>query len=181
MRFLSPTDVKGAGFLVWGQENRADDQWLYLPELKRIKKIAASTRNGSFMGSDFSYYDMEDRSVDEADHTLLRSEPCPDGECYVIESVEKDLGDAVYSKSVTWVRKDPLVPVKMELHDKKGVHLKTATLESYELVKQVWVARKVTMQNHKKGTSTVLEIRSVKIDEGLGDELFTQRALQKED
>jgi outer membrane lipoprotein-sorting protein len=181
MRFLSPTDVKNAGFLVWGQIDRPDDQWLYLPELKRVKKIAANNRNGSFMGSDFSYYDLEDRSVDEADHELLRTEACADKECYVVQSVDKDQDSAVYSKSVSWIRKDEFVAVKTELYDKKGEHLKTATFENYEKLKAVWVAKRVTMENLKKETKTVLEVTSVKIDEGLGDEVFTQRELQREE
>jgi outer membrane lipoprotein-sorting protein len=181
MRFLSPTDVKNAGFLVWGQKDRPDDQWLYLPELKRVKKIAANNRNGSFMGSDFSYYDLEDRSVDESDHELLKTEACGNAECYVVQSVDKDQDSAVYSKSVSWIRKDEFLPVKMELYDKKGEHLKTATLEDYEKIKTVWVAKKVTMENLKKETKTVLEVTSAKVDEGLGDEIFTQRELQREE
>jgi outer membrane lipoprotein-sorting protein len=181
MRFLGPTEVKGAGLLVWGHEERADDQWLYLPELRRVKKIAASGRNGSFMGSDFSYRDLEDRSVEEAEHEVLRSEACGEFQCYVVESVDKDLSDAVYSKSLSWIRKDTFVPVKLELYDKKGAHLKTATLEAYEQLKSTWVARKVTMENVKKGTRTVLEVHSVKIDEGLGDEYFTQQYLQRDE
>jgi outer membrane lipoprotein-sorting protein len=179
MRFLSPTEVKGAGFLVWGQEDRPDDQWLYLPELRRVKKIAVNGRNGSFMGSDFSYRDLEDRSPDEADHTLLRSEACGQVECYVVESIDKDQEAAVYSKSQSWVRKDTFVPVKIDLYDKKEEHYKTATFEDYEKVKETWVAKKVTMENLKKGTRTVMEIKSVKIDEGLGDEYFTQQYLER--
>jgi outer membrane lipoprotein-sorting protein len=181
MRFLSPSDVKGAGFLVWGQKDRQDDQWLYLPELRRVRKIAANNRNGSFMGSDFSYHDMEDRSVDEAEHRLLRTEPCAGHQCHVLESVDKDPSSAVYSKSQSWIRTDEYLPVRMELFDKKGEHLKTATFEDYERIKDTWVARRLTMHNLRKDTRTVLEIREVRIDEGLGDELFTQRYLQRED
>ncbi len=179
LRFLKPTDVKGTGFLIWGHKERNDDQWLYLPALKRVKKIASNKRGGSFMGSDFSYYDMEDRSVDESEHRLVSTEPCGDTECYVIESIDKDKKRATYSKALVWVQKDIFVNVKMELFDKKGKHIKTATFGDYEKIKGYWVAKKVTMKNLKKKSQTVLELSNIRIDEGLGDEFFTQRYLQR--
>lgn len=179
MRFLSPSDVKGTGFLIWGQEDRDDDQWLFLPALRRVKKIASNKRDGSFMGSDFSYYDMEDRSVDEGEHKLLRTEPCGDKECYVLESTDKSRKDPVYSKSIVWIEKDRFLTLKMELYDKKGEHFKTASFENYEQVKNRWVAKKVIMKNVQEDTQTVLEIGDVKLDEGLGDEYFTQRYLMR--
>ncbi len=105
--FLEPARVKNTRFLTISNENRDDDQWIYLPALKKVKRIAAGEQEGSFMGSDFSYSDMSGGSsvVDDFTHTILRSEKLNGYECYVVESVPGKDSSSSYGKNITWVDK----------------------------------------------------------------------------
>lgn len=136
--FESPPDVKGTGFLSWSyvDEDKDDDQWLYLPALRKVRRIAASNKGDSFMGSDFTYDDMGERKVEEDNHTLLKSENLKDTDCYVVESVPKKKG-YIYSKKITWVYKANLIPIKVDYYDRKGRFLKTLETE-WQKVGGIW-------------------------------------------
>lgn len=120
MFFTYPGDVKGTGFLTWDYDNpsKTDDKWLYLPAMKKTRRISGkSSKTDYFMGSDFTYDDMSTRSVDEETHTLLREEVVSGDKCWVVQSVPKDKGE-IYSKRITWVRQDCLMVIKAEYYDK---------------------------------------------------------------
>jgi len=127
MFFQSPADVKGTGFLSWhyDEPGKDDDRWLYLPAMKKVRRISgASAKKEKFMGSDFTYDDMGGRNVDEDEH-LLKGEEHVDGKaCWVVESVPRD-ENATYSKKVSWIRQDALIPVKVEFYDRMGTLHKT--------------------------------------------------------
>ena len=127
MFFQSPADVKGTGFLSWQYDDpaRDDDKWLYLPAMKKVRRISGSSaKKENFMGSDFTYDDMGGRNVDEDEHQLLKEEQWDGSPCWVVESRPLE-EDAVYSKTVSWIRQDALVPVKVEFYDRMGKLLKT--------------------------------------------------------
>jgi outer membrane lipoprotein-sorting protein len=184
--FLSPPEVKGVGFLSWSSPGKDDDQWLYLPELKRVRQISGSSRKQSFQGSDFSYDDLElfdeirDWTEEEAKSKLVRDGEIVDGaRCAVIE-LEPSGQDYEYSRFALWLDREDSTFRKIELYDKKdGALWKTLTLAAFETIDGVPTPRHIEMANAKKGTKTILDISEVRYNRGLGDEVFTERALER--
>ncbi|MBU2647741.1 outer membrane lipoprotein-sorting protein [bacterium] len=177
--FESPPDVKGTAFLSWSymDEDRDDDQWLFLPALRKVRRIAAGNKDDYFMGTDFTYDDMGDRKVEEDTHTLLKSEPCGTDECYVVESVPKRKRD-MYSKKITWVDSKRWLIQKVDFYDRKGRFLKTLTMVWQE-VKGIWTWKRGEMKNHLSQHSTVIDVQEVKVNTGLEDRVFIERTLKR--
>ncbi|MCY4065262.1 MAG: outer membrane lipoprotein-sorting protein, partial [Rhodospirillaceae bacterium] len=122
--FDQPRAVRGTALLTHGHINTQDDQWLYLPALKRVKRINASRRSGSFMGSEFSYEDMSAPEVEEYTYRYLRDEPCGELNCTVTEQFPLDEKSG-YSRKLIWQDTGDLRTWKMELYDRRDSHLKT--------------------------------------------------------
>ena len=177
--FDQPRDVQGTALLTHAHVNTQDDQWLYLPALKRVKRINASKRSGSFMGSEFSYEDMSPPEVEEYTHVYLRDEPCGELACTVIEQVPLDTVSG-YSRKVVWQDTGELRTWKMEFYDRKGSHLKTLTFANYQLyLDRYWRAGEQTMANHLTGASTVLHWTDFRFRTNLDDSEFTRTALRR--
>jgi outer membrane lipoprotein-sorting protein len=180
MVFQSPADVRGTSFMNWSyaEQGKADDQWIYLPALKRVKRISSEGRGDNFMGSDFTYDDLGDRQVAEDAHKLTGSESVDAEACWVVESVPKDPKD-LYSRTLTWVSKEKNVGLKRDYYDQRGTLLKTLRISSVESVSGVWVIKKTEMRNVQKNTVTRMEFSEVRIDSGLADDDFTERAMTR--
>ena len=177
--FDQPRDVQGTALLTHAHINTQDDQWLYLPALKRVKRINASKRSGSFMGSEFSYEDMTTPEVDEYTYKYLRDEPCGELVCTVSEQVPLDKNSG-YSRKLVWQDTGELRVWKMELFDRKESHLKTLTFADYELyLDQFWRAGEQTMVNHLTGASTVLQWTDYRFRTNLDDSEFNKLALRR--
>ena len=182
--FESPPEVKGTGFLQWANAHTADEQWLYLPELKRVRQISGGSRRESFVGTDFSYEDLAiigqiaDWSDADAHAVLLRDEPIDGSPAAVIEftPVGKDVA---YSKIRVWLRRSDLVIVKYEFVDQKGRVAKVLTVGGIKPVGSVPTAFHFDMQNVLAGSHTSVEFLEVKYDTGLSDDAFTQRTLER--
>ena len=177
--FDQPRDVRGTALLTHAHTNAQDDQWLYLPALKRVKRINAARRSGSFMGSEFSYEDMSSQDVDEYTYRYLRDEPCGGLTCTVTEQVPLDKKSG-YSRKVVWQDTGELRIWKMELYDRRGSHLKTLTLANYQqYLDRYWRAGEQTMVNHLTGASTVLEWTDFRFRTNLEDSEFTHLSLRR--
>ncbi|MCY3821641.1 MAG: outer membrane lipoprotein-sorting protein [Gammaproteobacteria bacterium] len=177
--FDQPRDVQGTALLTHAHVNTQNDQWLYLPALKRVKRISASRRSGAFMGSEFSYEDMSSPEVDEYTYRYLRDEPCGELTCTVIEQFPLDEKSG-YSRKVIWQDTGELRTWKMELYDRRGSHLKTLTFADYrQYLDQYWRAGEQTMVNHLTGASTVLEWTDFRFRTDLDEGEFTQTALRR--
>ncbi|MXY55305.1 MAG: outer membrane lipoprotein-sorting protein [Gammaproteobacteria bacterium] len=177
--FDEPRDVRGTAFLVHAHKDRPDDQWLYLPALKRVKRISASNRSASFMGSEFSYEDMTPPVIERFTYRYLREERCGDLTCTVVEFVPVDERSA-YSRQLVWHDKDEFRPWKVEYYDRKGALLKTMTVREYEKFEgRYWHAVETAMVNHLTGKSTIAiwtdNRFGVTVDEGS----FTQARLRR--
>lgn len=179
MEFLSPADVKGTKFLNYEHFDRDDDQWLYLPALKRVKRIASKNKSGSFMGSEFSYEDLSAFNVEkyiyEGDAQTVKL----DGQTYyktVRIPKEKDSG---YTKQVSWVDPKTYVIKRVDYYDRKNALLKTAIFDDYHNVGGVWRIGKITMTNHQNDKKTILVWENEKIDTGLTDRDFHKRVLKR--
>jgi outer membrane lipoprotein-sorting protein len=178
MNFLEPSDVKGTKFLTIGYENGNDDQRLYLPALKKTRKIASSGKGGDFMGSDLSYYDMENRSYGDAAYKYIKEEKYNGMICNVIEMVPTDK-DAPYSKSITWISKENNFIYKQECYDKDGTLLKIIAMVEVKDIKGILTPLKIAVDNVQKNHKTLLQFDGIKMNEGVSDDVFTVQNLEK--
>lgn len=181
MFFLYPGDVKGTGFLTWDYDDpsKDDDKWLYLPAMKKTRRISGSSaKQDYFMGSDFTYDDMGRRSVDEDTHKLTGEATVDGQQCWVLESTPKDKRE-IYSKKTAWIRKDCLIPVKVEYYDKMGKLHRSLELSDITKVQGFWVARKMHMSNVQTGHQTILEVVDPKYDLPMQEAEFNVTTLEK--
>lgn len=180
VRFLSPPDVQGTSFLLIEKPGDNDDQYLYLPALKRVRRIAGSQRSSSFMGSDFSYADMESRDVADSDWKRHPDEKVGPLDCYKLEATPKKPDDEQYRRSEIWIHKETWLPVKMKLYDKKSGDLKkTLFVEEFKKIDGRWIVTKAKMADDKKKTATRIDIEEIKLDVELPADAFTVEALSK--
>ena len=177
--FDEPQDVKGTAFLIHAHRDSADDQWLYLPALKRVKRISSSNRSGSFMGSEFAYEDMSPQEVEKFTYRYLRDEPCGELTCTVTERIPTDKKSG-YRRQLIWQDRDTLRTWKVEYYDRKDAHLKTLMLDDYDqYLDQYWRAGKMTMVNHLSGKSTVLNWVDYQFRTDLNNKDFTKTGLKR--
>ncbi len=177
MFFLSPADVKNTSFMNWSySDGREDDQWIYLPALKRIKRISSEGKSDYFMGSDFTYDDLGDRHPDEDNHKLVREESIDGNNCYVVESTPKTTG-YMYSKTISWVMKDNFLGLKREFYDAKGNLLKTLTIKKFDEISGIWTILETEMNNVQKKHKTLMSFTNVQYNQGLKDNWFSERTM----
>ncbi len=187
MFFIEPADVRDTGFLTWDYDdaNRDDDQWLYLPELKKTKRIASSDKSGSFMGSDFSYADMTSRDLENYDYKLLKEAAVDGHAVWVIESLPRSAEIVErygYTKSVVFVRQDNYVVVRGINWVKEGDKLKYMDVKQLEKIDGIWVPLEVHMFTKKSNVTlhkTVLKYKDVRFNQDLKEDFFTVRQLEK--
>lgn len=177
--FTYPRDVEGTAFMSWSYEDKAeDDQWLYLPALGRIRRIAGSDKTDRFMGSDFTYEDLGQRDLDEDTHTLLREEKVNGEDCYVVENVPKEEG-YMYSKTITWVAKGKWIGLKKEFYDPKGDLWKVLTVDEYQEIEDILTITKTEMKDLKEEHRTVIEFSNVEYNTGIRERMFTKRTMER--
>ncbi len=175
MFFLSPADVQGTSFMNWSYvDGSDDDQWIYLPALRRVRRISSDGKGDYFMGSDFTYDDLGERHPDEDNHKLTGEETIDGKACWVIESTPKDT-DYMYSRTVTWVMKDNYLGLKREFYDDRGRHLKTLTIKDYGHIDGFWTILETEMKNVQRDHTTHMKFSDVKINQGIPDRMFTER------
>lgn len=187
MFFLSPADVKDTGFLTYDYDapTKDDDQWLYLPALRKTKRIASRDKSGSFMGSDFNYSDMTRKDLDAYDFKILKEDDVRGAKTWVIEAVPKtseEIDETGYAKSVVFVRQDNFVVVRAVHWEKDGGRLKYLDAQKVEQIDGIWVVTENTMTT-KQGKETlhrtVLRFSNVKFNQPLAEDMFTIRRLEK--
>ena len=179
MFFLSPADVKNTSFMSWTYDSdQSDDQWIYLPALKKTKRISSDSKSDYFMGSDFTYDDLGDRKLEDDIHKLLRDETLDGKECYVVESVSKD-EDYMYSKTVVWVNKSTFIGVQKEFYDEDEDLLKTLTIKEVEKISDIWVITNSEMKNVQKNHRTTIILSNIQINTGISDSKFTERMMMR--
>lgn len=186
VRFSTPADIKGTSFLQVEHIDGDDDLWIYLPALKKSRRLVASNKKDSFVGSDFSYGDISLPRVDQYRHTRLRTEQVDGFDCHVVESVPANdtvRANSGYSKKVTWVRSDNFVEAKVEYYDLAGRLWKTQTVSRHELVepqKARWFPLQREMTNHQTGHRTVISMGKVMPGIPIPDETFTTRYIERD-
>jgi len=178
--FLKPADVEGTSFLqyTYDEIGKDDDQWLYLPSLKKVKRITASSKGDYFMGTEFTYDDMGDRKPEEDEHKLVGTEKINSRECYKILSVPKE-EDYMYSKKIVWIDKETYLPLKVEFYDEDEELLKIMTASKPEMTDNIWFTREYEMKNVQKGRATIIKTTNIQFNLPVDDNMFTERMLKK--
>ncbi|MBC8519947.1 MAG: outer membrane lipoprotein-sorting protein [Gammaproteobacteria bacterium] len=185
--FLSPSDVKNSGFLTYDYDEpgKDDDQWLYLPALRKTKRIANDDKSGSFMGSDFNYSDMTDPDLDDYTFNLMKETEVKGHPVWQIKSVPKSkeiIKETGYRQSVVFVRKDNHVVVRaVRWLEKKG-KLRYLDVKKLEQIDGIWTPTETTMttkQGKRTQHKTVISYSSVKYDQDLDQGIFSVRRLEK--
>ena len=179
MEFISPADVKGTKFLSYSHIKKDDDQWLYLPALKRIKRIASKNKSGSFMGSEFSYEDLGSFDVNKYTYKGEAKLTTVNGKKVYVGDRTPITKNSGYTKQVSWTDAKTFLTLKVEYYDRKHELLKTATFEDYKKISGIWRIGKMTMVNHQNDKSTILVWKNEKIKNGLKEKHFHKRVLKK--
>jgi len=177
--FQKPETVAGTRFLTMENPGGADDRWIFLPGVGKVRRIAASEGSGSFVGTDFSYDDISSASRNAAldTHTLLREENLNGSACYVIQSTPKD-SSYQYSKMIQWIVKDNQITVKIELYDKKNTLVKVAEMSGLKEVQGRLTATVTKMTTLAAGTSTTIYMDIIEYDKPIPESVFTTAYLE---
>jgi len=184
VRFLSPADIKGTGLLTYEKKLDPDDRWLYLPGLRRERRLASSDQQDSFMGSDFSYEDMTLIFVDEFKYTLLGESVIENESCYMIESVHnttEGMKNSGYSKQVFYIHKTNFYTVGVDYYNKKSVKFKQMRVGevTYFEPLQKWRPLKQTMENLKTGHKTNLIFKEYQFVKAVPEDMLSIRELRR--
>jgi outer membrane lipoprotein-sorting protein len=178
--FQKPETVAGTRFLTMENSGGADDRWIYLPGLGKVRRLAASEGSGSFMGTDFSYDDISSasRGVSLDTHTLLREENLAgSGACYVIQSVPKD-NSYQYSKMILWITKDTNITMKIEMYDRRNTLVKAAEMSGLKDVQGRLTVTETKISTIAAGTSTTIFMDIIKYDDPIPETVFTTAYLE---
>ena len=180
MFFISPADVKNTSFMSWSydDDSKSDDQWIYLPALKKTKRISSDSKSNYFMGSDFTYDDLGDRKLEDDTHKLLREETFNGKECYVVESMPKD-EDYMYSRTLVWVNKSNFLGVKKEFYDEDEDLLKILSIKDIEKISGIWIITNSEMKNVQSNHKTTIVLKNVQINTNISTSKFSERMMMR--
>jgi hypothetical protein len=177
--FDRPADVKGTNFLSFTHKSGPDDQWLYLPALKRVKRISSRNKSGPFMGSEFAYEDLSSQEVEKYTYRYLRDEVYEGMDTYLIERVPEDKYSG-YTRQEAWIDKAEYRPQKIVFYDRKNSILKTLTYSGYQqYLDKYWRADEMFMENHQTGKSTRLVWSDYRFQTGQTDRDFDRNSLKR--
>jgi len=181
MWFLSPADVKGASFLSIVKKG-VTSMWIYLPAISQDTSMVTSrAKKGSFMGSDFTYEDLEGRKLGDYTYKMLGTEKVMEKDCYVIETIPKPelVEHPSYSRIESWIWKDRLIPLKEKYYNKLGNLSKEQTIYELKNFRNYWIPMKIVMQNLEKKQRTEIFFNNVQVDGMLDETLFNERSLKR--
>ena len=183
--FKTPKDVAGISYLSYDYPDKADgstvdsDSWIYLPAMKKVRRVSGSSKDDDFQGTDFTYDDIGTRSLSKDNFAILGEEKVDGFDCWILEAKAKDT-KAKVSRRVTWVDKKSYVVRKGEYYDKQNKLQKTLTCENIKQVKGYWTTQKMTMTNVQSNHKTIYEVKDLKYDEKVNESFFTVSALERE-
>ncbi len=177
IRFVAPKDVQDTALLTHAKSTGADEQWIYLPALKRTTRISGTTKASPFMGSEFAYEDFVAADVDKFSYQYLRDEPCGALACAVVERVPTYEGSG-YSKQMVWIDREAWRIQKISFFNKRGQLAKSLTASSWKQYQdRFWRAQDLLMVNHLTGASTRLSWGSFTFRAGLSPQIFNSTSL----
>lgn len=177
--FDEPADVKGTAMLTFSHGLEPDDQWLYLPALKKVKRISSRNKSGPFMGSTFAFEDLSSQEIEKYSYKLLGEEACGEWQCYVLERIP-EYKHSGYTSQVTWLDKEGYRMVKVDYYDRKKALLKTLVASDFnQYLGHYWRPGKMEMVNHLTGKSTLLEWTDFQFQTGVSERDFRSQSLKR--
>lgn len=178
VRFSTPPDVAGTTLLTYDHLDRDSDQWLYLPALKRERRISGSRKGGQFVGSDLYYEDLQEREPGQDRHQLQGRGKVGGVDCDILVSTPLKPGSSVYLKRVSWIDGRTLIPLQVEFYEKSpNAPSKRLRAQRIQKVQGYWTVMESTMSDLSGGHETRMRVNAIRYDQGLGERLFTQQAL----
>ncbi len=184
-KFLKPSDVKDTTLLTYDYREEDDDIWLYLPALKKVKRILSSNKTDYFMGSDFTYWDMENLDFTNWTYVLTGEETIDGVDCWIVEATpanDEEKKESGYEKTVSWISKKDHLPRRVDFHDLKGRHAKRLTTADIRPTSDTDPrprAHKLTMENYVTKHKTVLVMEKLTLDVPVDEEIFSQRNMRQ--
>jgi outer membrane lipoprotein-sorting protein len=178
LRFLAPPEVKGVAMLVVNHPDRSSDQWMWTPAIARERRIALQDRSERFLGTDFSFEDLEERDTNQFDYKMLPQESLDGALCWKIESRPKQSKVSQYSRSVLWIRQDNYVVVQIENYDKNAL-ARRAHYTDIRNVQGIWTPQSIEMFDPKRNSRTVLKVDKLQYNIPMKDDDFTLQAMQR--
>lgn len=185
IRFDFPADVKDTTFLQIENSSGDDDLWIYLPALRKVRRLVANNKRDSFVGTDFSYGDILPSRPALFSHVLLREEPFEGDDCYVVESRPRSAEDRAhlgYDRRVSWIRKDNFLERKVLFYDDRDALVKTELVTGHRRVEdrpERWIAMQRTMTNEQSGHRTEFELDDIAVGGPVSDSSFNVQALRR--
>jgi uncharacterized protein len=185
-RFLTPSDVKGTVSLLIENSAKDDDIWIYLPALKKVRRLVSSNKKDSFVGTDFSYGDVIGHKPSEWNHKIVKEEDCEGKPCWVTEATPKSdevKNNSGYSKRLGWILKENFVAVKAEFYDESGQLVKTSKFSDIRLVdkeRNKWQPMRLESVNVQTGHKTVIQFQNFKANQNVKEDFFTTRYMERD-
>ncbi len=177
--FDRPRDIKGTAFLSFTHALKPDDQWLYLPALKRVKRISSSNKSGPFMGSEFAYEDLSSQEVEKYTYKWLKNDTLDGRDVFVVERYPAYKYSG-YKRMIVWIDMKIYKPLKLEFYDRKNALLKTLTFHDYKpYLEKYYRPDRMEMKNHQTGKSTTLTWANYQFGNGLSDRDFDRNSLKR--
>ncbi|MCF7821774.1 MAG: outer membrane lipoprotein-sorting protein [Mariprofundaceae bacterium] len=178
--FEFPPDMRGTGFLTYSHKQKDDDQWLYLPALKRVKRIASRNKSESFLGSEFAYEDIAGEEIEKYSYRWLRDEIYEERPCHIVESRPVDMRNSGYSRRISWIDMDNYYLHRIDFYDRRNTYLKTLTFGGYhQYLGQYWRPDIMEMVNHQNERTTRMIWEFYQFQTGLDETDFSQRSLKR--
>ena len=179
VRFLTPPTVRGTAVLTVEATGRADDQWLYLPAMKKSKRLASGDKTQRFAGTDFTYEDLRTENLSGFDYQRTGEEKLGDFQCWIVEARPKQGTQSGYSLRKLWVDKDRFLIHKIEYYDPKGALLKTLENKGFEQVSGLWRAKGAIMKDVQRKSETRWRFSEREINPGLPESTFSVAQLER--
>jgi hypothetical protein len=179
VRFTAPADIADTGLLTKDYPGDKSDQWVYLPALKRARRVPATRKGGRFVGSDLYYEDIQDREVAMDRHRLLGEEVVAGVDTLVLESVPLRVSSSVYAKRLSWIHPRTLVPLRIDFFSPgRDAPMKRLTVHRIDKIQGYWTVMDSTMSDLTSGHRTRVVVDAIVYDRGLAEGLFSRRALE---
>ena len=182
MKFIKPREVLGTSFLLLEHKNGEDERYLYLPALRRVKRIVASGKKGNFMSSDFTYYDIGEPKLNDFKYKFIGEEPFRGVKCIKVEATPatpKVLEETGYSKIIYWIDPEKMVTLKAEYYDDRGKLQKILNINQHKLINGVYFATDMVMRDVQINHISRIKFSNIKINEEIPEKYFSVRYLRR--
>jgi len=184
IKFTYPKDIRGTGLLTYEYKNKEDDRWLYLPALRKSRRITSSEKSDNFMGTEFSYEDLSNESLDKYHYELVKQDPCSNSMCYVIlakPAEDQEREQSGYGSRELWIEQSTYVLTQAKYFDKNGDLIKEFAATGIKKIGDSQFARahKMEMKNLKTGSVTTMVFKDFRINEPVSDKSLTVRNLER--